>query len=79
MQKACDEAGLKPVHVRVVNRQRPPDFPRGLQYEDHLSVLIVGSRWVEADGYDNLSERWLPAPQHAADFLPPKPNRPQRS
>lgn len=63
VKPACEAAGLVPVHVRVVNVCRPPDYPRGGEYEQHLAVTIIGRRWAHATGRHVPPDVWLSAPK----------------
>jgi hypothetical protein len=58
VRPACEAADLVPVHVRVVNVQRPPGYPRAHEYDQHLAVLIIGRRWVHATGKHNPPDVW---------------------
>lgn len=58
----CERHGLVPVNVRVVNRRRPSQLPRGDQYEQHLAVLIIGRRWVHASTTKIPPDIWPAVP-----------------
>jgi hypothetical protein len=45
---ACRDAGLVPVHVRVCRLRRPLTLAHGGEERVHLSVTIIGWRWVHA-------------------------------
>lgn len=46
--EVCRAAGLVPVHVRVCRLRRPKSLPAGGEERVHLSVTIIGQRWVHA-------------------------------
>ncbi len=46
-----------------LGRLTTADYPRGGEYDQHLSITIIGQRWVHATGRHNPPDVWPTAPK----------------